>query len=87
VGLAAGEGVGLVAEEGSVPAAGKGLVPAVVEVGVGAMAEVAMVSAAVGEDVGAIAVAAAADGKLAGVIERRWRRGRDEYEWSPWLAQ
>jgi len=64
VGLAAGEGVGLVAEEGSVPA--------VVEVGVGAMAEVAMVFAAVGEDVGAIAVAAAAaDGKLAGVKERR----------------
>ena len=74
MGLAAGEGVELVAEEGSVPAAGEGLVPAVVEVGVGVMAEVAMVSAAVGEDVGAIAVAAA-DGKLAGVKERRWRGG------------
>ena len=55
--------MGLVAEKGSVPA--------VVEVGVGAMAEVAMVFATVGEDVGAIAVAAAADGKLAGVKERR----------------
>ena len=68
--------MGLVAEKGSVPA--------VVEVGVGAMAEVAMVFATVGEDVGAIAVAAAADGKLAGVKERRWRRG-DEYVWSPSL--